>query len=336
MNAMWKKGVVPAGAAVVLLVLLVGSRTGPAQAQQNETASITIIVPSGAELFIDGERTTQTGSERRFTSPELAKGKKYHYDVLARWKENGKVVERARTVPISAGARVRVSFVDEPKEDDTKGKEKDRQVVTTKAEKRVAATTVNFKKELGLPFDSLGTLGARIEAARRKPDPVALAHTASELAVAEKVSEKKASVTSKLLLAESAQLAALRRQVAELKAVFAVHQQIANEDTDINYWNTQIGLADGIAKRESQAVLKNSLPTDAPRKILLNNYTTQYIDLWVNGYLKMQVPPGGSSWCVIEHKFNPTTLTAYGNEDNAVWGPRQIYGAFTTYTWNLQ
>ena len=50
----------------------------------------------------------------------------------------------------------------------------------------------------------------------------------------------------------------------------------------------------------------------------------------------MQIAPGGSKWCVIEHKFNPTTLTAYGSEDDAVWGPRQVFGAFKTYTWNRQ
>jgi hypothetical protein len=38
---------------------------------------------------------------------------------------------------------------------------------------------------------------------------------------------------------------------------------------------------------------------------------------------------------VIEHKWNPTVLTAYGNAPFVVWGPRQIEGAFTTYTWNL-
>ena len=83
-------------------------------------------------------------------------------------------------------------------------------------------------------------------------------------------------------------------------------------------------------------MLSNQLPGDAPRKILLNNYTTQYIDLWVNGNYKMQVPPGGSKWCVIEHKWNPTVLTAYGNADDAVWGPRDVFGAYSTYTWNLQ
>jgi hypothetical protein len=213
---------------------------------------------------------------------------------------------------------------------------KEKQVVTTKAGKHVPATAVNFKKAYNLPFDSLGSLGARIEAARRKPDPVALAHTASELAVAEKVSGKKASITSKLILAESAELARLRRQVAEMKAVYAIQQQVADAETDRRFWADQIAIAQKTAQQERDAVLSNELPTDAPRRILLNNYTTQYIDLWVNGNYKMQVPPGGSQWCVIEHKWNPTVLKAYGSEDDAVWGPRQVFGTYTTYTWNLQ
>jgi hypothetical protein len=48
---------------------------------------------------------------------------------------------------------------------------------------------INFRKELNLPFATLGTLGSRIGEARRAGDPVALANAASELAVAEKVSD---------------------------------------------------------------------------------------------------------------------------------------------------
>jgi hypothetical protein len=209
-------------------------------------------------------------------------------------------------------------------------------VVTTKAAKRSPATDINFKKTYNLPFDSLGTLGARIEAARRKPDPVALAHAASEMSVAEEVSGKKASLTSKALVQEAAQLAKLRQEVAELKATFAVQKKIANEDANIAFWKKEIAKAEKYGQAEKDAVLANELPKDGPRKILLNNYTTQYIDLWVNGRMKIQVPPGGSKWCVIEHKSNPTVLTAYGNEDDSVWGPRNIFGAFKTYTWNLQ
>src|SRR5689334_18864141 len=71
----------------------------------------------------------------------------------------------------------------------------DKQVDSSKAVRRKPAASVNFRKELGLPFATLGTLGSRIDAARRAPDPVALAHAANELAVAEKVSGKQASLT---------------------------------------------------------------------------------------------------------------------------------------------
>src|SRR5262249_7163704 len=140
---------------------------------------------------------------------------------------------RMALAQVSAGAGVRISFLDDPKAEKPEGKEKekDTQVVTSKASKRVLATTIDFRKTHGLPFDSLRTRGARIEAARRKPDPVALAHAASELRVAEKLSGNTASLTSTALLAEAKELAALRRKVAELKVVLAIHQQIASKET---------------------------------------------------------------------------------------------------------
>lgn len=107
----------------------------------------------------------------------------------------------------------------------------DKQVVDTKAGKRPSAATIDFRKEYSLPLPSLGTLGGRIEAARRAPDPVALGHAASELAVAEKVSGKKASLTSVALIKEAAELAKLRREVAELRATSQLAQQIADEET---------------------------------------------------------------------------------------------------------
>ena len=216
-------------------------------------------------------------------------------------------------------------------------KGKDKQKETTKATKRPRASSINFRKAYGLPLASLGTLGPRIDAARRAGDPVALAHAAGELAVGEKVSGKKASLTSKALLAEAAELAALRKEVAELKATFAVHQQVADAETNVKFWKDQIALADSITKSEKDAIDRNELPTDAPRRVLVNNYTTQYIDIWVNGNYRLQITPGGSKWLTIDHKWNPTILTGYGNEDEGfTWGPKRIFGTFKTYTWNLQ
>src|SRR5262245_33132216 len=95
----------------------------------------------------------------------------------------------------------------------------DKQVVDSKANHRPPGSGVNFRKELNLPFETLSTLRSRIGAARRASDPVALAHAANELAVAEQVSGKKASLTSNTLIKEAAELARLRRQAAELQAV---------------------------------------------------------------------------------------------------------------------
>src|ERR1700722_5742062 len=82
----------------------------------------------------------------------------------------------------------------------------DKQVVDSKATPRTAAASVNFRQQLGLPYASLGTLGSRIDAARRAHDPVSLANAASELAVAENVAGKKASITSSALFKEAIEL----------------------------------------------------------------------------------------------------------------------------------
>ena len=118
---------------------------------------------------------------------------------------------RAITGLVSLGVLTLLSFGllsvaggDAPKQDDPAAADKEK--IDTKATPRPSAAGVKFRKELGLPLSSLNTLGTRIDAARRAHDPVALAHAASELATAEKVSGKKASLTSLELAKESAEL----------------------------------------------------------------------------------------------------------------------------------
>jgi hypothetical protein len=75
---------------------------------------------------------------------------------------------------------------------------------------------------------------------------------------------------------------------------------------------------------------------DAGRRARHNNTSTDTLDIYVNGNFKMTVGPGTSQSCVIEHHWNPTILTAYGNQDSDVWGPMPIMGKFTKYTWNIK
>jgi hypothetical protein len=215
------------------------------------------------------------------------------------------------------------------------GSPEDKQVVSSKAAKRVATAAINFRKELNLPFDSLGTLGSRIETARRKSDPVAMAHAANELATAEKVSGKTASYTSKLLIKEAAELAAMRKQEAELRATLTVANQMQAEEDNITILKQSIDSAQSQIKADKQALTSNEEPNNSPRKVIVNNYSTDSIDLYVNGNFKANVGPGASQVLMIEHRWNPTVVTGYGNEDANSYGPRYIWGRFDKYTWNI-
>ncbi len=212
----------------------------------------------------------------------------------------------------------------------------DQQVVKSKGTPKTPAASVNFRQQLDLPFASLGTLGSRVDAARRAHDPVAMANAAHELSVAEQVSGKKASVTSAQLLKESADLAKLRRRAKELQAVLRVAEQTQAAADDVASLNATIDLAKQQIAADQKATNVNLEPTWSPRTVVVNNYTSQYFDIWVNGNYKVQVAPGMQQTFYIEHRWNPTILTAYGNDDTTVWGPRYIWGRFKTYTWNIE
>jgi hypothetical protein len=87
---------------------------------------------------------------------------------------------------------------------------------------------------------------------------------------------------------------------------------------------------------DKKAINSNLEPTWKPRTVVVNNYSTQYLDVYVNGNYKVQVQPGMQQTFMIEHRWNPTVLKAYGNEDNITYGPRYIWGKFDKYTWNIQ
>jgi uncharacterized protein (TIGR03000 family) len=74
-------------------------------------AFIDVQVPADAQIWFDGESTSQGGMERTFRSPPLAQGQNYSYEVKARWNENGKDMERTRKVGVHAGERVNVNLM---------------------------------------------------------------------------------------------------------------------------------------------------------------------------------------------------------------------------------
>jgi uncharacterized protein (TIGR03000 family) len=68
------------------------------------------VVPAGAEVLFNGKPTTLTGVERVFTTPALDPNKENYYELVVRWKEDGKPVERTRKVVVKPGEHVKVDF----------------------------------------------------------------------------------------------------------------------------------------------------------------------------------------------------------------------------------
>jgi hypothetical protein len=210
----------------------------------------------------------------------------------------------------------------------------DAQTVKSGPTKAAAAAAVPFRKDLKLAYPSLGTLGARIDAARRAGDPVTLAHAASELHVAEKVSGKTTTLTSRQLIAQAAELAALRKQSAEMAATLKVANQIEVEQEQIAAMNRSLKEIQSLTAREKTSVAAGQEPT-APRRVVVNNYTTQFIDVQVNGYLRGQVEPGTTKTITIDQLWNPIVLKGWGDSDETTFGPVVLQGKFGTYTWNI-
>jgi uncharacterized protein (TIGR03000 family) len=80
-------------------------------AADTRPATIRIIVPYNAEVWLEKEKLTQTGMERAFTLPPLAPGKTHIYTLRASWTENGKAIEQFRVVGIRAGETAKVNFL---------------------------------------------------------------------------------------------------------------------------------------------------------------------------------------------------------------------------------
>jgi uncharacterized protein (TIGR03000 family) len=74
-------------------------------------AVLRVRVPADAELWVNGQRTAQRGTERVFVSPPLPEGHHFYYDLLGLWVEDGKQVARRRKVPVFPGDRLTVDVL---------------------------------------------------------------------------------------------------------------------------------------------------------------------------------------------------------------------------------
>lgn len=81
-----------------------------ANSQPDPIAHLTVNVPAGARLWLDGTPTTRTGPVRLFVSPPLTPGGRYSYQIRASWDESGHEVTQSQKVEVTAGSHVSVNF----------------------------------------------------------------------------------------------------------------------------------------------------------------------------------------------------------------------------------
>lgn len=82
----------------------------PPPVEPKTSANIKFVLPADAKLYVDGQPTRSTGSERPFYTPSLTPGRKYYYDVRAEVVVNGETIVEEKRVIVQAGDDLRESF----------------------------------------------------------------------------------------------------------------------------------------------------------------------------------------------------------------------------------
>jgi uncharacterized protein (TIGR03000 family) len=76
-----------------------------------ENSSISLRVPSSAEVLIQGKKMKETGTDRQFTLPPLDPQKTYDYDVRVTWSDNGRQISDTHHLKVRAGDQKSISYV---------------------------------------------------------------------------------------------------------------------------------------------------------------------------------------------------------------------------------
>jgi len=79
--------------------------------QDENVVHINVRVTPSAEIWFEGEKTSQTGSLRQFTSPPIDSDRECTYTIRARWTEGGLEVDRTRRISFHAGDQLTVNFM---------------------------------------------------------------------------------------------------------------------------------------------------------------------------------------------------------------------------------
>ncbi len=79
-------------------------------AEKKMGANLKFVLPAEAKLYVDGQLTTPSGTERVFATPPLLPGQLYYYDVKAELNVHGRTVTEEKRVIVQAGANITETF----------------------------------------------------------------------------------------------------------------------------------------------------------------------------------------------------------------------------------
>jgi hypothetical protein len=193
------------------------------------------------------------------------------------------------------------------------------------------ACTIDFQAAFELPFEGLCTMGTRIDQARKSCDPVCLCCCANELGCAEKVSGKKASITSADLHKECIEMAKRRGSSVELKAVaYLLKDKAASDDLEKQ--------AAKASEREENEIkeAKEGKKAKGIGTLSVRNFTNYKIWIYVNDRRVGWVNPYGEySYHIGQPSWMTTKLFGLSDCGTRKWGPTYFAEDYSTYTWSL-
>ena len=192
------------------------------------------------------------------------------------------------------------------------------------------AVSVNFAKELQVSFGYLTGLGVDIARARMQGDAVGLAAAARSLEAAEAAAGKKASITADEVMRDAVELAFLRQNPAELKAMAKLVSDSALQEKLTTSAKVSQERIEGEA-----AILKKGGETKAfnGNWDVVNN-SNECMDLFVNGVNRGHLEPGQRMTIHIHDHRPTTTLQAICEDGQEV---RKEYVSFATFLhWHLR
>jgi uncharacterized protein (TIGR03000 family) len=109
-NPTWPAPTSPASSEMPRRTATVATTRTVAALSPATTAEVNVRVPDDADVWIQGEKMSASGTERRFVSPPLTPGTDYVYDIRAAWTEGGRDVTQTRRVNVQAGSHETVTF----------------------------------------------------------------------------------------------------------------------------------------------------------------------------------------------------------------------------------